>query len=187
MATVVNRSIVNPHHTTTPSLPAPVLFLASYSGQSPDELLALESTHRIDSLVLAFEQALEQKAAGKPDRLTEVERDVLAVEALEREVNNGGYSQFFVNSSAEHVPQIVGALERIGCPITAGVTRRAIAALRLGPAPGVAEIDRVLQRVDSAQRKEWQECDVAYFDSGENLAGLLFAYLKVNRAAVTFR
>ena len=63
---------------------------AGYSGQSADQLLSLEGMYRIDSLVRAFEQAITQKAQrGGVQSLTDEERIVLAVEALEREVNNG--------------------------------------------------------------------------------------------------
>ncbi len=65
-------------------------WLDRYSGETVDELLALEGKYRIDSLVLAFEQAIDQKAARVGgEYLTDVERIILAVEALEREVNNG--------------------------------------------------------------------------------------------------
>src|SRR5215470_8182521 len=97
---------------TRPGLP----FLSSYSGQSPEELLSLESAYRIDSLVLAFEEAVGQKARRQgPQSLSNQELIVLAVEALEREVNNGGYEQFFINSSKEFAPIMVEALGRIGC------------------------------------------------------------------------
>ena len=101
-----------------------------YSGESAEQLLSLEGQYRTEALVLAFEQAINQKAEreGMPS-LTDEERIVLAVEALEREVNNGGYDQFFVNSSREFVPTIVGALQRIGCKKTATITQRAIKAL----------------------------------------------------------
>jgi Ni,Fe-hydrogenase I small subunit len=66
-------------------------FLDSYEGQSTEELLALEREYRVDSLVLAFEQAIQNKS---PDSISTEESYVLAVEGLEREVNNGGYSQF---------------------------------------------------------------------------------------------
>ena len=56
-----------------------VPFLDAYGGQSTDELIALESEYRIDSLVLAFESAIDAKAKhSKPERV------VLAVEALAR-------------------------------------------------------------------------------------------------------
>ena len=35
----------------------------SYSGETAEELLSLEGRYRTDSLVLVFEQALDQKAA----------------------------------------------------------------------------------------------------------------------------
>jgi hypothetical protein len=65
-------------------------FLEGYSGQSTDQLLSLEADYRTDSLVLAFEQAIIQKAERNGVKsLSDEERIVLAVEALEREVNNG--------------------------------------------------------------------------------------------------
>ncbi|MBX3437178.1 MAG: DUF4375 domain-containing protein, partial [Planctomycetaceae bacterium] len=88
-------------------------FLDCYSGQTIQELIALKDSHRIDSLVLAVEQALR----NKPDaELSEPERVVLAVEAMEREVNNGGYQQFFGNPSREYAGFLVRALGLIRCP-----------------------------------------------------------------------
>ena len=101
-------------------------WLNGYSGQSVDQLIALEGRYRTDSLVLAFEQAIYQKADRLGgDELSEEELTILAVEALEREVNNGGYGQFFVNTS-EFAPVILDALRRIGCPKTAKITQRAL-------------------------------------------------------------
>jgi hypothetical protein len=102
-------------------------WLDGYSGQTVAELLSLEGECRIDSLVLAFEQAVDQKGQREgTEALSAEERMVLAIEALEREVNNGGYHQFFVNSSREFVGIIVRALVRINCPKTAEITQRAI-------------------------------------------------------------
>src|SRR5690242_18047206 len=101
-----------------------------YDGQSSDELFALADSHRIDSLVCAFENAIGRKARYRgAASLSQAERDCLAIEELEREVNNGGYSQFFVNSSNAHAADVVAALRRAGCPVTADITARAIAAL----------------------------------------------------------
>jgi hypothetical protein len=51
-----------------------------------------------------------------------------AIWALESEVNNGGFSQYFLNDSRESASFIVEALETIGAPKTADICRRAIAA-----------------------------------------------------------
>src|SRR5438105_806752 len=100
-------------------------WLDKYSGQTVEQLIALEGEFRIDSVVLAFEQAMDQKAARLGDAsLSDEERVILAVEALEREVNNGGYGQFY--SSSEYAPIVVRALRLIGCPKTAEITQKAL-------------------------------------------------------------
>ena len=58
-------------------------FLENYGGQTIQQLIAMKDSHRIDSLVLAVEQALGSKPEGE---LSEPERVVLAVEAMEREL-----------------------------------------------------------------------------------------------------
>jgi hypothetical protein len=104
-------------------------WLDGYAGQSLEELLALDGKCRVDSLIVAMEQALEQKSAREgDDSLSYEEAIVLAVEALEREVNNGGYSQFFVNTSRVYTPIVVGALRRVNCPVTAVITETAMKA-----------------------------------------------------------
>ena len=46
--------------------------------------------------------------------------------AVESEVNNGGFSQYFLNSSCETAPFVAEALDTIGAPRTADICRRAI-------------------------------------------------------------
>jgi hypothetical protein len=145
-----------------------VIFLNNYSGESADQLFALETTHRVDSLVLAFEQAIQQHEAKRGfSALSVVEQDLLAIETLERDVNNGGYSQLFLNAQPEYIPQLVGALTRIGCPETAALTARAIAA-------NAANDDA-----------ECSACDGAFFGGTEDIAGRLFEYLKTNRSTLS--
>src|ERR1700740_2619045 len=51
-----------------------------------------------------------------------------AIWAVESEVNNGGFAQYFFNDSRESAPFVVEALETIGAPRTAAICKRAIAA-----------------------------------------------------------
>ena len=154
----------------------------SYSGQSTEQLLSLEGEYRTDSLVVAFEQALDQKSAAEKS-LTPEEQVVLAVEALEREVNNGGYSQFFTNSSVEHCPNIVMSLEQIGCPETADITKRALNVLNV-PRLSAETIQASMATESDARDEALSECDDLYYDSGENIADRLFAFIKANKSAI---
>src|SRR5258708_4119290 len=45
---------------------------------------------------------------------------------VESEVNNGGFAQYFLNSSAETAAFVGEALDTIGAPKTADICRRAI-------------------------------------------------------------
>lgn len=157
-------------------------FLAAYGGETTEQLLALEGEYRIDSLVLAFEEGIQRSSALRPT--SKEERCVLAVEALEREVNNGGYSQFFVNSSNEFVDVVGQALLAIGCPRTALITQDAIAVLDVpGPLTG-ATAEAVILADNPAVLQALGSCDDRYFSNDEPIADRLFAWIKQNQAAI---
>jgi hypothetical protein len=154
-----------------------------YDGQTTDGLLALEPDYRIDSIVLAFEQAIAQKAASQP--ISKEERYVLAVEALEREVNNGGYSQFFLNSSHDFVDVIEEALLAIGCSKTAAITRDAVAALGISGELTGEKVEGVILSENEMIREALDDCDDQYFGNDEPIADWLFAWIKRNRHLVS--
>src|ERR1700745_3316952 len=63
---------------------------------------------------------------------------------VEAEVNNGGFSQYFLNSSAESASFVVEALETLGAPRTADICKRAIATAFPGGLPQSAEEIRAM-------------------------------------------
>lgn len=162
-------------------------FLSGWEGRSPDELIALAGTHRVDSIVLAFEEAIGMKSYKHgAAALSELEADVLAIEGLEREVNNGGYGQFFTNTTVEFVPRIIGALERIDCRVTSELTQRA---LRVVLADTVATVDAVTARMaepDDARDELLNEIAQAYYTSGEDIADALFRCIQRGRTEISF-
>lgn len=161
-------------------------WLDGYSGQSADELLALEGEYRTDSLLLAFEEAIGQKAEHEGmSSLTDEERIVLAIEALEREVNSGGYDQFFANSSKKFAPMLVDALRRIGCKKTANITQRAIKAIGVSDLAEEA-INAALAADDEQRRAKLSRCDDSYHKSGEAIEERLFAFIKANKTRIRF-
>jgi hypothetical protein len=116
----------------TPYSPADLGWVQGYTGQSVDEIFSFEGTEGVHSLLTVLEEAIDAKAkASGPLHITGVERTVLAVMALMREVNNGGYGQFLGNSSRRFAPAIVGDLVRIGCPEIADISQNALDSLGL--------------------------------------------------------
>ena len=157
-------------------------WLDRYSGQTTDELIALRGEYRTDSLVLAFEQALDQKVARVgQEGLTEEERVILAIEALEREVNNGGYDQLFINSSKEYASFFVAALNHIGCTETAELTLQALDILGIEGQITVEAIDRVMEEENTERDERLAECDTQYYETAGDLAGLLLEFIENNR------
>jgi aspartokinase len=161
-----------------------LLWLDNYSGETTDELLAMEGRYRTDSLVLIFEQAIGQKAAREGDQsLSSEERVVLAIEALEREVNNGGYEQFFLNSSREYASIIVDALVSIGSRRTAAITQKAIDALRCQALTSEAIESAMLAESEDRDQSLFV-CDNQYFARREDIEGHLLAFIKTNKDKV---
>jgi hypothetical protein len=159
-------------------------WLDGYSGQTVDELLALEGKWRTDSIVEAFHQAVQQKwgRVGE-DALSLEKRMIFAIAALEAQVNNGGYKQFFENSSREYTPIMASTLERIGCPKVAEITRKAIDALHL-PFVTIEAFEAALA-ADSYDEEELDRCDQTFFAAREDIADKLLAFIKANPHPIT--
>jgi hypothetical protein len=152
-----------------------LIFLKQYDGQTVEDLIALEDTHRIDSLVCAFEEALWNKANRNGlESLTEEEYIVLAVETMEQQVMNGGFSHF-AHNNLTYAADIVEALQRIGCPVSAKITETALAAIRLPELIRDPERDRVIG-----------ECNEQFFRYPEDIARSLFAFIKANKGRISF-
>ncbi|NUM55918.1 MAG: DUF4375 domain-containing protein [Candidatus Hydrogenedentes bacterium] len=163
-------------------------WLDGYDGQTTDELIALEKDYRIDSIVLAFEQAVQEKEYEcGPENLTDAERVIVAVEAIEREVNNGGYGQFFINSSNAYAPIAVSALNQIGCSATAAITQRAINALGALPDLSPETLEDRMNEDDPARDEALGKADEDYYSTGEAIADRLFDFIKQNRAQILSR
>lgn len=156
-----------------------------YSGQSTGELIALEGQYRTDSLVVAFEEALQRKASRiGEEQLVDEERVILAIEALEREINNGGYDQFFRNPSKAYALMVIDALNRIGCTKVATITKDAIQTLGITEPVTVEAIDQVMEEDSDERDTKLAECDNRYYEDAGDLAEPLWSYIKVNQSKI---
>lgn len=158
-------------------------WLDGYAGQTVDELLLYEGTDGVASVLFAIEQAIEKKieAAG-PGKVTGVELMVLSVLALEREVNNGGYDQFFRNSSRRFAPMIVNHLVMIGCPAIADITQEALDSLDL-PELSVPAIEAAMKTEGENRGRRLNRCDLAFYEK-TGLLERLFLYVKAHQDGI---
>lgn len=154
-------------------------WLDGYAGQTLDELLLFDSTESGISILFAIEQAIQQK--GLKGR-TGVERIVLSVLALNREVGNGGYEQFFTNSSRQFAPAVIDDLVRIGCIEIADITQRAMDALHLAEI-SVSAIEAAMQTENQERTRALNRCDIAFYAT-RGLYEHLLAYVKAHKDAI---
>jgi hypothetical protein len=159
-------------------------WLEGYSGETTDELIRRADEYRADSVVLAFEQALAAKADRVGSQaLTWSERIVLAVEALEREVNSGGYASLF-GYEAEYVPDLVRALAAIGATRTAEITQAAIDALRIEGRLTAAAVQAAVEADEFDADATLSAHDDAYVADAGDLAEPLLDYIRANRTDI---
>jgi len=130
--------------------------------------------------ILILLSSSEKTSFGKEDFASQTlpQKVFSAIWEVESEVNNGGFSQYFLNSSSESASFVVEALEILGAPKTAHICKRAIdTAFPDGLPQSVEAIrsaaacfrDRVLAALEPL--------DQEFFSYPHNLTTLLFAYV----------
>lgn len=125
----------------------------------------------------------EKTRFGKEDfALQSVPQKVFsALWAVESEVNNGGFSQYFSNSSAETAPFVVEALATINAPKTAGICKRAIAVAFPAGLPATEETIRsAASDLSDETLAKLTPLDQEFFAYPHSLTDLLFAFVSAH-------
>jgi hypothetical protein len=106
---------------------------------------------------------------------------ISAIWQVESQVNNGGFSQYFLNDSAESAGFVVEALETIGAPQTSIICHRAIATAFPTGLPTTAEAIRSAAADFTEEILEKLEpLDQDFFAYPHSLTDLLFAYVSAH-------
>ena len=139
-----------------------------------------------ENFLIAVNDGLAQKweRDGGLQGMRLPERTVFLTMTLEEEVNNGGFSQFFFNSSGDFSGEVADAFVQIGAVKTAEICRRACSAF--GRAlPKDTEARRALLELIACDEIDeiLEACDDAFYEYGEDLAALNYAYIMGHRDA----
>ena len=100
------------------------------------------------------------------------------VELLEGEINNGGFHQFFYNSTGNETAAMIRALKKIGALKTADIVTRAAAKFPGGmpPRDRFKRQDLLLEKVDP-KIKVFEELDQEFCAYPDDLQGLLEKFM----------
>ena len=116
------------------------------------------------------------------ESLNKYEKTVLFIEMLEGEVNNGGFDQYFFNSSGEYAHETLDALERIKATKTADILNEAIRSFPLLPVPKCTGTRReLLEDLPESVSGKWEDLDDEFYEHSESLEGLIIDYVKRNK------
>ena len=127
----------------------------------------------------AFDKALENLGLHGIDSLSERDKVVAAVFALEAEVNNGGFDQFFYNSAGDFAWFTPDALTMIGAEKTALIVEKANSVFgEKGPSPDRDKRFEVMQSFGEKYDEFWGELDDQFYEYPHDLYALLEKYLE---------
>lgn len=116
------------------------------------------------------------------EELTEPQRLFYLNQNLEREVNNGGFNQYFLNSSGDYAHETILSLTAIGAAKTVKILERAIGQFPQKNVPKErSERIAILEQIEDEANKVWNELDQEFFAYEDDLNTLNIEYVKVNR------
>lgn len=159
-----------------------------YSGETAEELLSYPPQTQHRALVEGFREGIQAKVTRKGERaLTKEEGVVLTVTALEQEVNNGGFDQFFRNASRMYVSRLEDSLLIIRCIRIAKLAKKAVAALRLSTL-SVKKIDAAMAVESPDRDSEFERCNQQFYraQTRQNIAKHLYTFIRANKATMRF-
>lgn len=136
-----------------------------------------DEDYEIDNFVVDMFEAVALKCADgdRMEALNAHERIFYIVQTLEQEVNNGGFSQFFYNSSGDFANELVDAFTTIGAHKTAAICKKALSAFRDVVPTDRTQREALLDRMHCD--KLWEKCDDAFYEYADDLESLNRAYI----------
>lgn len=116
------------------------------------------------------------------NKLTEPQRIFYFNQKLEMEVNNGGFNQFFFNSTGDFASEIVQSLRTIGAHRTAEILQQAINEFpdKVIPKDRNKRIE-LMRQIEKNAIDVWEELDQRFFLYEEDLNSLNLEYIKQNK------
>jgi Domain of unknown function (DUF4375) len=114
----------------------------------------------------------------KFEQQTPAQKVFSCIWAVESEVNNGGFAQYFSNPSAETANYLVRALEEIKAPRTASICSSAIRCVFPNGLPLVSmEISAVAQEIDDETAIDLEKIDAEFLQYPHDLTELLYDFV----------
>jgi len=118
------------------------------------------------------------------DRLTEPQKNFYFNQNLEREINNGGFNQYFYNSSGDFAHDTIISLQTIEANKTADILLQAIEQFPNSTVPkDRAKRQEALDQIEDTVNEVWEQLDQVFYKYEDDLNELNLQYIKQNRSS----
>jgi len=135
--------------------------------------------------ILAIDTYINEKSkyGENIEKLNSCQKTFLFIENLEREINNGGFNQFYFNSSRDFSQETLDALLEIKAQKTAKIVKKANSEFKNGIVPK-DRIERLneLELIEEKAEETWNKCDSDFYKYVDNIAELLIDFVIKNKS-----
>ncbi len=116
------------------------------------------------------------------DTLTEPQKIFYYNQNLEREINNGGFNQFYFNSSGDFAHETIVALKTIQANRTVEIVKKANEQFPDNNVPkDRMNRQEILEQIEEKANEIWEELDQRFFEYEYDLNLLNIDYIKKNK------
>ena len=115
-------------------------------------------------------------------KLTEPQKLFYFNQNLEREINNGGFNQYFCNSSGDNAHETILSLKAIGADKTANILQKAIDQFPDKKVPKDRdERTEIVEQIEELADEVWEELDQKFFTYEDDLNTLNIEFIRKNK------
>ncbi|GAO43338.1 DMP19 family protein [Flavihumibacter petaseus] len=112
-------------------------------------------------------------------KLTDYQKSFYLNQNLEREINNGGFNQYFRNSSGDNAHETILSLKAIGADSTADILQKAINQFPNKNVPKDRDERTVIvEQIEETADEVWSDLDQKFHEYEDDLNTLNIEYVK---------
>jgi hypothetical protein len=123
--------------------------------------------------------ALKRLWATSFSALSDIEQTLVTIWGLEADINNGGFDQYYSNSSGDQAALAPTMLRIVGADAMASLVERANAAFGpQGPSQHRETREEQLEKISEAAEPLWSDLEAQFWTYTDNLRDLLRRYVE---------
>ena len=158
-----------------------VLFI--YCNNQNEKVNSAKTDDQINFIIELDNEIAELCNYGEDvEKLNSSQKTFYFVQNLDREIHNGGFHQFFYNSSGNFTHETIIALSKIDAKTTVSILQKAIECFPNKTVPkNRSERIKVLENIDKQASAEWNNLDKVFYNYEDDLTQLCINFINENR------